>query len=213
MSAVAHIKQYKTGLFYTDEFRGDNSWNGYEHNVLLRNEGADADGALHFSDVAMAVGADDIKDSRGVATADFDNDGDLDIVVSTNPGDLERAARVTPTLLRNNIGDRRNWIAVELKGVDSNHDGIGARVTVTTVEGAQTAYVTLGSAYASQQSLRLYFGLNQAERVEQLTVAWPGGTTDRFEDIAVKQLVHITEGGGIEQMPLPGSGSVLMSER
>ena len=85
MSAVAHIQEYKTGLFYTDEFRGDMSWNGYEHNVLLRNDGPDASGQLEFTDVAMALGADSDKDARGTAMADFDNDGDLDIVINNNP--------------------------------------------------------------------------------------------------------------------------------
>ena len=212
MSAVAHIKQYKSGLFYTDEFRGDNSWNGYEHNVLLRNEGTKSDGSLHFSDVAMAVGADDVKDSRGVATADFDNDGDLDLAVSTNPGDLERAARVTPILLRNDVGDRRGWIAVELEGTKSNRDGIGAIVTVDTDEGTQSAHVVSGAAYASQQSLRLYFGLNEAEQVDRLSVLWPSGVEDQFEAIPGKQLVRITEGGDMRQLPLP-SADLLMSTR
>ncbi|HIG48610.1 MAG TPA: CRTAC1 family protein [candidate division Zixibacteria bacterium] len=203
MSAVAHINQYKTGLFYTDEFRGDNSWNGYEHNVLFRNEGLDENGLPQFSNVAMALGTDDIKDSRGVATADFDNDGDMDIVVSTNPGDLKRAARVTPTLLRNNIGTSRNWLAIELQGVESNRDGIGAEVAIETAEGRQISHVTAGGAYASQQSMRLYFGLNEAIMVNKLTVSWPSGKTDQFEDISAKQLARITEGGGIEYFTLP----------
>src|SRR5262245_52847477 len=107
MSAVAHIKRYKTGEFYTDEFRGDFSWNGYEHKVLLRNEGI-TQGLPRFSDVSMAVGADDIKDGRGLAVADFDNDGALDLVINNTPGD-NGCDSVPPTLLRNKIGARRNW--------------------------------------------------------------------------------------------------------
>lgn len=203
MSAVAHINQYKSGLFYTDEFRGESSWNGYEHNVMFRNEGIDDNGQPRFTDVAMALGTDDIKDSRGVVTADFDNDGDLDIVVSTNPGDLKRAARVTPTMLRNNIGNDRNWLAVELQGVDSNRDGIGAEVAVETNAGRQITHVTAGSAYASQQSLRLYFGLNESVAATKVTVSWPSGEVDQFENVSGRQLVRITEGGDVEYFTLP----------
>ena len=121
MSAVAHIQEYKTGLFYTDEFRGDMSWNGYEHNVLLRNDGPDARGRLEFTDVAMALGADRVKDARGTAMADFDNDGDLDIVINNNPGDSRNQKRARATLLRNEIAKRsRSGSKLARGGVDRN---------------------------------------------------------------------------------------------
>ena len=85
---MRNIRQYKSGIYYQDEFRADRSWNGNETNVLLRGEGFDENGLPVFADVAMAMGADDKKDARGMALGDFDNDGDLDIVINTNPGDL-----------------------------------------------------------------------------------------------------------------------------
>src|SRR5207248_1579058 len=75
----------------------------------------------------MATGSDDIKDGRGLAVADFDNDGALDLVVNNNPGAKGRPP-IPATLLRNNIGGRRNWLAVELRGTKSNHDAVGAVV-------------------------------------------------------------------------------------
>ena len=207
MSAVAHINDYKTGKFYRDEFRGNISWNGYEHNVLLRNDGAAPDGTLQFSDVAMAAGADDIRDARGVATADFDNDGDLDIVVNNNPGDSGRAELSRATLLRNNVGERRNWLAIELRGTESNRDAVGASVTLEAGGEKFTRLVSAGSGFASQQSARLYFGLGDMKEVDAMTVRWPNGRIQKFSKdqnqiIAARQLVRITEGQGIQVLGL-----------
>lgn len=204
MSAVAHIRQYKTGKFFTDEYRGGISWNGYENNVLLRNEGCDPDGTPRFTDVAMALGADDIRDSRGVAAADFDQDGDLDLVVNHNPGDRDREVGVPATLLRNDVGQDRSWLAVELEGTESNRDGVGAVVTAVTGSLRQTRLAHAGSGYASQDTGRLYFGLADARQVDELTVTWPGGATERFEDVPARRLVRVVEGSGLEVSRLPG---------
>ena len=207
MSAVAHINDYKTGKFYRDEFRGNISWNGYEHNVLLRNDGTAPDGTLQFSDVAMATGADDIRDARGVATADFDNDGDLDIVINNNPGDSGRAELSRATLLRNNVGERRNWLAIELRGTESNRDAVGASVTLEAGGEKFTRLVSAGSGFASQQSARLYFGLGDKTEVDTMTVRWPNGriqkfTKDQNRIIAARQLIRITEGQEIQVLGL-----------
>jgi len=185
-----------------DEFRGDISWNGYEHNVLLRNDGRNADGALRFTDIGMAVGADDEKDGRGMAIADFDNDGDLDIVVNNNPGDNGIQERARATLLRNNVGERRNWLAVELRGTRSNRDAVGAEVRIEGSE-KQMRLVSAGSGYASQNSARLYFGLGDKSQADRMIVRGPSGLVEKFENIKAKQLVRITEGSGIELLQLP----------
>jgi hypothetical protein len=208
LSAVAHIKEYKTGKFYRDEFRGDISWNGYEHNVLLRNEGKDASGTLRFTDTAMATGSDDVKDGRGMAIADFDNDGGLDIVINNNPGDSGDVTRARPTLLHNNLGARRGWLAVELEGTQSNRDAVGATVTIEAGGQKQLRLVSAGSGFASQNSARLYFGLNDQRHVDALTVRWPSGRVERFEKIGDKpigarQLLRIKEGAGIQSLNLP----------
>ena len=192
------------GWIYTDEFRGELSWNGYEHSNLLRNEGCAEDGIPRFVDVGLAVGADDQKDARGVAVADYDNDGDLDIAVNHNPGDTGIAERARATLLRNDIGQRRGWLAVELEGVESNRDAVGALVTLESGDLSQIRQVSAGSSYASQQSLRLYFGLGDATGVDRLSVRWPSGRVDEFAGLEGQRLVRIREGGEIEVARLPG---------
>jgi hypothetical protein len=204
-SAVAHIRQYKSGQYYQDSFRGARSWNGYERKVLLRNEGIGPDGIPRFASVAMAVGADDIKDGRGMAYGDFDNDGDLDIVMNTNPGDCGQAG-VPPLLLRNELGQSRNWLAVELVGTRCNREAIGAEVHIRCASqiGGEPLramrHVTAGSGYASQNASRLQFGLGEDHPVvTSLTVRWPGGGKEQtFENIPANQWVKIHEGGGLE---------------
>src|SRR5258708_33493535 len=98
----------------------------------MRNEGKDSNGTLQFTDIGMAVGADDIKDTRGMAVAAFDNDGALDIITNTNPGDSGDATKARPALLHNNIGARRNRLAVALLGTKSNRVPRVAMVTIVT---------------------------------------------------------------------------------
>lgn len=176
--------------------------------MLLRNEGSAPDGTLQFTDVAMATGADDIRDARGTATADFDNDGDLDIVINNNPGDSGRAELSRATLLRNNVGERRNWLAIELRGTASNRDAVGALVTVEAGGEKFTRLVTAGSGFASQQSARLYFGLGDRTQVDVVTVRWPNGRVEKFTSdqnraIASRQLIRITEGKDFQMSELP----------
>lgn len=204
MSAVSHLQEYKTGRFYTDEFRGDSSWNGYEWNNLLRNDGPGPDGVPRFTDVGMAMGADDDRDARGIAIADYDNDGDLDVVVNHNPGDTGDPERARVRYLENRIGDRRPWLAVEVIGADGNRDALGARITIEAGGRRQLRQVNAGSSYASQHSRRLYFGLGEQTTVDSLEIDWPNGTSERFEALPGRALVRITQGRGLELLSLRG---------
>lgn len=129
------------------------------------------------------------KVSRGVSFGDYDNDGDLDIFV-LNLND-------TPTFLRNEGGNKNNWLMVKTIGVKSNREGIGARVTLKCGGETQINEVRSGSSYLSQNDFRLHFGLGKSDTVDLLEVNWPSGLIERFEDLATNQLVVVKEGKGI----------------
>ena len=155
---------------------------------------------IEFSNVAMAMGADDINDARGLALADFDNDGDLDMIVSNCAGDRTLNRSLPPTLLRNDLGQKRRWLAVELTGTKSNRDAVGAVVTLRLTGEAGTMtlmrHVGAGSSYASQHSNRLHFGLGQHAAVTSLEVRWPSGRKTNLSEVDADQLLHIVEDAG-----------------
>jgi hypothetical protein len=132
--------------------------------------------------------------ARGAAYADFDGDGDLDLLVTTNNGPAR--------LLRNDGGNRNHSLRVHTVGTRSNRDGIGARVTVSAEGGAkQWGIVKTGSSYASQSELTLTFGLGPTARTSKVEVAWPSGTVDTIPNVPADQTITVEEGKGIIQGP------------
>ncbi|MDQ1410729.1 MAG: enediyne biosynthesis protein, partial [Acidobacteriaceae bacterium] len=129
---------------------------------------------------------------RGAAYADFDNDGDLDLVITSNNG----AAR----LLRNDNGNQNDVLRVKTVGTRSNRDGIGAKVTVKTNKGmSHMQMVKSGSSYLSQTEMPLTFGLGKPEKGKTLTVqiVWPSGKADSMTGVKPDQFVTVREGKGI----------------
>ena len=131
--------------------------------------------------------------SRGCAFGDFDNDGDLDILIVNRDE--------PPSLLRNDLSGNHHWLKVRLIGVKSNRSAIGARVLVHYGRKIQAQAVLSQSSFYSASDPRLHFGLG-AETTADIEVIWPNGFKERFKRIAANQLVTIKEGVGI----LPGNG-------
>jgi hypothetical protein len=126
--------------------------------------------------------------SRGAAFDDLDNDGDIDVVILNS--------RSEPTILRNDLPSKGHWIQVRLRGTKSNRDGVGARVKVVAGNLMLADEVHSGHGYQSHYGMRLHFGLRDREKVDRIEVRWIGGGVDIFKDIAVDQLLTITEGTG-----------------
>jgi enediyne biosynthesis protein E4 len=127
---------------------------------------------------------------RGAAYGDYDNDGDLDLLITANNG-LAR-------LLRNDGGNRNNALRVKTAGSSSNRDGIGARVQLTLDNGTRLwNVVKTGSSYCSQSELPLTFGLGRAAKVTSIEVKWPSGTVEMLPGASANQTVTLQEGKGI----------------
>jgi hypothetical protein len=181
-NVVSEQKLYKTGILFDPAHFGHTSWHGWEHNRYLRNRG---DGS--FEEVGRAAGNDLLLNSRGVAVADFWNRGVMDIAVSAS--DDKHA------LLRNEVGLQRHWLQVELVGVQSNRDAVGARVSIKVHGKPQMRELVLGDGYGSENSLRQHFGIGDATSVDEVTVKWPRSkTVQTFRNVAANRIIEITEG-------------------
>ncbi len=157
-----------------------------QRNLLYRNEG---DG--RFTDVTESSGPGLllVRSSRGAALGDYDDDGDMDLLV-VNENDV-------PDLLRNDGGSRRKWLKVRVVGRRSNRDGIGAQLRLKAGGREQFREVRLSSGYYSSHDPRIHFGLGDAASVERLTVVWPSGGEQTFEQLPVNHLVTIDEDLGL----------------
>jgi enediyne biosynthesis protein E4 len=160
--------------------------------LMFRNTGKG-----QFSKVSDSLGPDFIRPvaGRGLATADFDNDGDTDVAVNVR-GDY-------PELLRNDGGNSNHWLEVLLIGTRSNRDGIGASIKLRSEGFVQVQQAKGGMSYMSASDPRIMFGLGRHSKVESLEITWPSGQFDRLTSLPVDRIVAVKESTGIVPHTFP----------
>lgn len=158
-----------------------------QRNLLFRNLG---DGT--FEDVSNQSGSGLTlqKVSRTVALGDYDNDGDLDILVTN--------WNQTADLLRNEGGNLNNWIQINVVGTKSNKSGIGTRIKLVAGNLKQYQEVQSGGSYLAFSDLRTHFGVGNAKRIDLVEILWPSGHIDKYKDLAVNHRFIATENAGLE---------------
>jgi hypothetical protein len=153
------------------------------------------EGGGRFHDVAAVVGKEfaERKVGRGLAYGDFDRDGDLDLVMTSNNGPAY--------LYRNDVAGGNKSIRFRLVGTKSNRDAIGARVRIECGGVTQSRLVHGGSSYLSQSELPVTFGVGRHEKIDRVVIDWPGGRTEDFGDLQSGRAYDCTESKGIKPQP------------
>lgn len=153
-----------------------------QRDQLFRNNGDSS-----YTDVSETAGSYFTEPlvGRAAAMADYDNDGDTDIVIMNSN---QRAV-----LLRNDGGNLKNWIGLKLVGTGSNRDGIGAKVRLVAGGVTQIREVKSGSSYASGSDMRLLFGLGENQHVEKINIVWQSGVRQELEAVSINQYLTIVE--------------------
>ena len=146
-----------------------------------------------FSDISVAAGVDNTQMSRGFSYADFDNDGDQDMLVVPIK-DLYLVDTVPVLLYENNLSNSNNWLKVKLQGTVSNRDAIGAHIIIYSAAGIWLHEVMPSGSHASQNSLIAHFGLASATTDDSLKIIWPNGGIQKEYNVAANQDVTIVEG-------------------
>jgi hypothetical protein len=176
---------FATGLTYPEIERRLPQFPYRTPAIVFRNLG---NGRFEELQTELGPGIEELHSTRGVAFGDFDNDGDVDILmVNLNE---------PPSLLRNDVTGANHWLKVLLVGVTSNRSAIGAQVIAIYEDRKQAQAVLAQSSYLSVSDRRLHFGLGKATAAD-LEIRWPNGQMEKLTGVACDRLVVIAEGKGI----------------
>lgn len=157
------------------------SFSGFERDALFLNLQGKG-----FKDISGVSGIDSILDGRAVVLADFDNDGDLDVFLTTIQGEGH-------LLFRNNVGQENRFLRVSLEGTASGKDAFGAIVRLKTSQGIQTQVKSGGHGFLASHDPRLLFGMGEDETAEWIEVFWPSGNLERFGPVRAASSLKLVE--------------------
>ncbi|HTM48255.1 MAG TPA: ASPIC/UnbV domain-containing protein [Bryobacteraceae bacterium] len=187
-------RRYDDGWRAINELiRSGGSFSGHERKVVYRNLGNGK-----FADVSFVSGLDSDADGRAFAVLDLDGDGALDLALKNRTGPQLR-------LMRNTLGGRS--LIIELQGVKGNRDAVGARAELVTNRRTRVKEVHSGSAFLSQSSRRLHFGLEEGEAARELRIRWAGSRSQTLSGLPAQGTIRIEEGGGWREIPRPAHRS------
>ena len=200
-SGVKADFSWSVNFFDVDQDGDEDLWVGTvdgKEKFLYRNNGVGSDGHVKFENVATATDLnDETMNLRGSATADYDGDGDMDLITIQNKGPLR--------LFRNDSTDTGNWIQIQLvpdparAGTKTNRSAIGTLVKATAGSLHMMRQVKGGSSAHSQNSLVVHFGLGTATTIEELQILWPSGEIDYFCNFSVNKKLEMLEGTALNQ--------------
>jgi hypothetical protein len=177
----------KPGVDFTDIRNwpdiGNMTWSGYQKKKMFRNVGGQ-----DFVEISADAGVDNDLDGRGIAMADFDNDGRLDL--------FQTNADQKALLYRGVTEGSGNWVQFLLTGTKSNRDAIGARIQIRAGGLTQIREIDGGNGYAGQSSKRAHFGIGKAAVVDAVEIRWPSGRIDKIGPLQANILHRIVEGQG-----------------
>ena len=154
-------------------------------------------GQGRFEKVSSLLGPDFARPivGRGLATADYDNDGDVDFATNIRGS--------FPELMRNDGGNSNNWLEVKLIGTRSNRDGTGAVLKLTSEGFTQMKQAVGGASYMSASDLRISFGLGSRNKIDSLEIDWPSGQVDTLRDLQINKIIAVQEGLGVVKRSFP----------
>ncbi len=171
------------------------SFSGYERDHVYLHLGAAAEGDRRYVEISGVSGLDSVTDGRGAVFADFDNDGDTDIFLTTIQGQSQ-------LLFRNQVGAKNRWLRLALTGTRSGTDACATVVRLTASHGTQAKILACGSGYLAQHDARLLFGLGSAGDADTVHVQWPSGMVQTFSGVAAGSY-QLTEGGALTPVSNP----------